>query len=252
MQPNVVDPRAVYRAEKAKRQSKQAVSPVAAKKPPGSEQGSQRRQGPVSSAAVRRWVERDGWSRARVTIAQPERLKNLLWRGIAEVTLSFGEQRPRAVLMASRIVGIPQPTLWQVLNGRTVVLATTLRRLRRLAPLGTSDTEWREIVYSRDLRAYERTIEHALEVYASGFGTRRPLQLLRPPARSALKEFERWAVGSGYHPARVLLALRHITAPLTFARRSLEARTLTAEAERQVVRLGIRRETILLGRAPRF
>lgn len=239
MQPNAVDPRAIYRAEKAKRRSQQADSPVAAKKPPRSEQGSQRRQGPVSS-------------RARVTIAQPERLRNLLWRGIAEATLSDSVRPRRATLEAAKIVGIPQPTLWQVLNGRTVVLATTLRRLRRLAPLGTSDSEWHEIVYSRGLRAYERTIEHALEVYANGFGTRKPLQLLRPPARAVLKEFERWAINSGHHPARVLLALRHITAPLTFARRSLEALTLTAEAERQVVRLGISRETILLGRAPRF
>ena len=183
-------------------------------------------------------------TRARLRILRPSKLRRLLERTIKNGFLG-------CVSNAAEYADIPQPTLWRILEGQKVVNVRTKRRLRSLLP-DLSDTEWEDMFFTRQQQHWLKQYENAIAVEVAAHNDV-GLAILSEQSEHRIEDFRHWGAMKGHHAGRIQLSICRIRAPFVFSRVGggwalLE--TERAEDELALVKLGIKREKLLLLRVP--
>lgn len=216
---------------------------------------------PVREAKAPRPAAR---SRVVVEVKQPEVFRRLLWRGVCKAAMADVLGERGAIARVSADLEIPQPTLWRALRGKKKLRleAGTLTMLRALMPRRMSDQRWKQMVYGADVLVYEATVEAAIRGYARLPGNAEVVgddEMRAQPSsrkgRQLLKKFWSDSIQKRHHPTRILLALESIMAPIGLERElrsTIGTRSLSESEEVRIIRLGLRRERLLMGRGPRF
>ena len=183
-------------------------------------------------------------TRARLRILRASKFRRLLDRTIKTGFLG-------CVSNAAEYADIPQPTLWRILKGQKVVNVRTKRRLRSLLP-DLSDTEWEDMFFTRQQQQWLKQYENAIAVEVAAHNDV-GLAILSEQSERRIEDFWHWGAMKGHHAGRIQLSICRIRAPFVFSRVGggwalLE--TERAEDELALVKLGIKREKLLLRRVP--
>ncbi len=198
-------------------------------------------------------------SRVRIAVARMDVLRSLLRRAIDRGF--FG-----SLAAAADLADVPQPTLWRVVEGgQDVIEAPTLSALRRLLP-NIREERWQAVLFSKDtrqqIRRYERAMGAEIRAHATGYGlaaTDASVPMLSDAAEGLIEKFWRWGIQKGHHPERLRLATWRVRAPFFLGKfsggiepdiTSLRGGPGREHRDVELVKLGIRREKILLREVP--